>query len=335
MKKNLWTIIIFLFFGFVSFFYVGCNKTDYPFGIYATHGLDVPSPTFTPATGTFNCYVYDGSPKQGVTIELVDPAGNTIGANTTDEYGNASFSPSPLYLGSYEAVLPAQGRYGFSSLPITVVSTSQGPVSAQFWAGNQALTIASGAPASFSSGTGQSIFTLNYFEPGTLNVPVTVTANSLSSPFTSSPATFVLDMAVTSQAVTVAKVSCAALNQPVTWYGTDFKGLSFLSAPTTLFRNFPISVQLSVSRTCTSCGSNNTNTCTDTFSLSSIGDCGIVWTLSGYNHTASISSGGSVKWYSGILHPCNSEPTFPVTLSSPIGIAIGSGNSGTIINASF
>src|ERR1035441_4742765 len=170
----------------------GCKKSDSPLCVYAPFGADVPTQTSTPSTGSINCYVFDESPKQGVSIILVDPVGNTVGTNTTNQYGNALFNPYPLVIGVYKAVVSPQGRYGFSALPITVTSSSQGPVSIQFWAGNQALTVVSGAPASFGSGTGAFAMPLAYAHPGTLDVPITVTRNTSPAAWTNSPATFVL-----------------------------------------------------------------------------------------------------------------------------------------------
>ena len=47
----------------------GCKSTQSPFGIYAPHGLDVPSPTFTPLAGNLTVNVQDGgSAVNGVTV---------------------------------------------------------------------------------------------------------------------------------------------------------------------------------------------------------------------------------------------------------------------------
>lgn len=316
----------------------GCKKTDHPLGLNAPNGFDFPTHTPTPGTGAFNCYVYDGGAKQGVTIVLLDPTLTTPLTTTTNQYGNAIFDPSPLEIGTYTAKVIPQGRYGLSSLPVIVTSQAQGPVSVQFWAGNQALTLVSGAPVSYSTGTGAYNFGVSYVQPGTLDVPITVTSNTLQSSFNSVPATFVLDASSNTETVKVSKTACAVMNQPITWIGFDFLGSPVASVLTTIVRNYPVNVLLSETIPSPPCNhgiQSNTWICT----LNSSSDCNTTWTISAKpeywntSYSFNISNGQSVT-FAG-TSPCGDTLSgIAVTISSPIGTAIGSGT-GTIINATF
>jgi hypothetical protein len=353
MKKGVWTISIILLLGMSSSYYLGCNKTNSPFGVYAPHGLDVPSFTPTPAIGAINCYVFDGSPKMGVTVNLVDPIGNTLFTKTTDQYGNAPFSPYPLVVGTYSANVPKQGRYGYSSSPIIIASTSQGAVSIQFLAASQALSITGGIPISFGTGTGAFPVTLTYFQPGTLDVPVSVSNSSLPSAWTSAPISFVMSMAVSTRAVTINKISCFVLNQPVTWSGVDFLNIPFINTSTIFYRNFPVNVTLTASVSSVSgCTTGKITSFNAIYTISSSNDCNYSWAINGsigsslYGGTLNtyISNGQSVSesfattsaagGCFGCCVPASTPPN-SVTISSPMGTAIGSGLNGVIINTSF
>jgi hypothetical protein len=353
--RRLWALG-FLFMGFWFLDFWGCNKTDHPFGVNAPFGLDIPTLTPTPSTGAFNCYVYDGipnaggSPKQGVTIVLLDPAGNTVAANYTDQFGNALFNPNPLYTGVYNAVVQKQDRYGISTLPITVVSLSQGPASILFWDASQALSIIGGAPISFTTGSGSFPLTLFYDQPGTLDVPVTVTANSLPSAWLLNPIGFSMGMAVSIQAVTITKVSCSAFNQPVTWNGKDLLSNSLVSEAITLYRSFPVSLVLSKNASGVSCApSGIKGQCI--FNLTTTSDCGMTWSLSATckrylagaeissnSYVTSISNSNSVTVIDTSCLVAGYPVSWKATVSSPIGNASSSsfGNgSGTVISTAF
>ena len=339
MKKIFLVFCGILFLGLNSSYYLGCKKTDSPFGVYAPNGLDVPSPTSTPATGAFNCYVYDNGGKQGVTILLLDPSLSNPVTAETDQFGNAVFNPSPLVVGVYTAEVLAQGRYGLSALPITVLNTSQGPVSCVFTAASQALTIVSGAPASFLSGTGTFDMGISYVQPGTLDVPITVTKSILPGGWNISPSTFVLSMSNPSTIVAVDKVGCAVLNQPITWIGTDFLGNAFgPSAATTLIRNFQVNVQLALTETVGTCscfGGTCKNAVGYVFTLQSPSDCGISWTLTVGSKVFTMKNGQTASWGTGTTSPCKGASSFTANLSSALGSTTGSGSSGAIINVNF
>src|ERR1039458_10254160 len=83
--------------------FLGCKKTSEPLGLIAPQGFDFPTRTPTPATGAFNCYVYDNGGKQGVTVVLLDPSLSNPVTNITDQFGNAVFNPNPLLVGNYTA----------------------------------------------------------------------------------------------------------------------------------------------------------------------------------------------------------------------------------------
>lgn len=351
--RHLWVLGLLLMGSWFLDFW-GCNKTDHPFGVNAPFGLDVPTLTPTPSTGAFNCYVYDGipngggSPKQGVTIVLLDPAGNTVAANYTDQFGNALFNPNPLYTGVYNAVVQKQGRYGLSSLPITIASLSPGPVSVLFWDASQALSIVGGVPVSFTTGNGSFPITLLYDQPGTLDVPITVTNLPISSAFNLTPATLVMNKAVSTAPVTINKVACAVLNQPVTLVGSDFLGNGSVTAVTTAYRNFPVNVILSASTTLVACSTGHNGQYQTIYNLSSPSDCSLSWNISGFVGTglykvtfnSYLSNAGS-KNIGGYSVPtsgsCPNPPSTSsgITLSSPLGTVTGTGLSGTVINQVF
>ena len=324
--------------GLFSNYYLSCSKTDHPFGVYAPNGLDVPTKTPTPGTGAFNCYVYDGGGKSGVTVVLLDPALSNPVTNTTDQFGNAIFNPNPLLIGTYTAEVLAQGRYGLSALPITIMSAAQGAVSCTFTAESQALTIVSGAPVSFVAGNGTFNLGVSYIQPGTLDVPVTITTNTLPSGWNSSPATFVLGMSNPSTVVAVNKVGCAVNNQPLTFVGTDFLGTAFCFANTTLIRNFPVNVQLNLSETASTCtcfGGTCKNGLSSVFTLNSPSDCNTSWTLTVGSRVFTVVNGQSVAINTGSTSPCKSIGSQTASISSALGNASGSGSNGAIINVNF
>ncbi|HJT25220.1 MAG TPA: hypothetical protein VJ873_11640, partial [bacterium] len=157
MKKSYWVVSILLVLAMSSSGYMGCNKTDHPFGIYAPNGLDVPSPTFTPQSGSINVYVFDNfSAVQGVSINLIDPYGNKMGPTTTQAgVGYAAFNPPNLYNGTWTAVVSSQSvsytvspsgtpfqfkrTYDYSTLPITIIGSGQYSVS--FTTGGNSVSI--------------------------------------------------------------------------------------------------------------------------------------------------------------------------------------------------
>ena len=322
---------------FITFFQ-SCKKTDNPLGLYAPNGFDVPSPTATPAHGAFNCYVYDNGGKQGVTVILLDPALSNPVTNLTDQFGNAIFNPYPLIVGTYTAEVPAQGRYGLSALPITITNVAQGAVSCTFTAASQALTITSGAPASFVSGNGTFNIGVSYVQPGSLDVPITVTTNSLPSAWNASPATFVLGMNNPATVLSVNKTACAVLNLPVSISGTDFLGVPFCFTNTSFFKNFPVNIQLNLVQTTTTCtcfGSSCHNAVNLALTLNSPNDCGTSWTLTVGSKVFTISNGQTVNINGTDGSPCKAVGTVSASLSSVLGNASGSGVNGVIINSNF
>ena len=163
MNKSAWfdRLVFMAFFSTIAS--VGCNKTDRPLGVDAPFGLDRPTYTPTPSSGAIQVYVSDaGTAIQGVSIIVVDPAGNTLGPNLTQPVvGYAAFNPTNLLNGTWVAKVLTQGvsynlptpvnhYYYLSSQLFTV--TGAGSYSVTF------STITSGnivsvAPASVSFGT--------------------------------------------------------------------------------------------------------------------------------------------------------------------------------------
>lgn len=320
----------------------GCKKDSTPLGVNAPLGFDFPTYTPTPVKGAFNIYVYDTIPRQGVTVVLYDTTFSNPVTNVTDQFGNAPFNPSNLQIGTYTAVVLAQGRYGYSSQGITLTSLPNGPVSCSFIAASQSLTINSGIPASYTTSSGTSAFNfgVSYIQPGTLDVPVSISTNALDSAWTSTPSAFVLSMSNPSTIASIDRNSCSVLNEPVTWTALDFLGSPVGVVGTVINKTFGVNVQVSVSTTFSTCqcfGGNCHDTMTSTLTLNSPNDCNTVWSVQ-INSLAPRNMTNGQTYTSGNSNhtPCGGgAPTWNVRISSPLGSASGSGGSGTIINKTF
>src|SRR6185369_1479768 len=151
----------------------GCKKTDYPFGLYAPHGLDVPTPTPTPTSGSFNIYVIDaGVPTGGMTCFLVDPLGNSYNAVTQPVVGYAPFSISNVINGTWKAGVYTQGHYFLSGQPVTVSNNAGQNIN--FTAQSQTLQITPTTLENYPTGGGSVGYKLIYNQVGNLSVPVSL-----------------------------------------------------------------------------------------------------------------------------------------------------------------
>ncbi|HVZ79169.1 MAG TPA: hypothetical protein VHE12_00050 [bacterium] len=178
---------------------LGCNKTDHPFGINAPLGLDRPTVTPTPQSGTIEIYVQDSAivssgAVQGVSISLIEPGGVTFGFATTQPVvGYAAFNPENLLSGIWLAEVPAQSvsyqvvssgvttpvrrTYGQSTIPITISGAGQYAVT--FSATGNIVSV---SPVSQTMNLSIPNFlplTVTYSQSGNLDVPVTVTMSGL------------------------------------------------------------------------------------------------------------------------------------------------------------
>lgn len=364
MKKK-WVISASLFFSFFSFYYIGCNKTDHPFGVYAPNGLDVPTVTATPLAGAIDVFVVENnSTVSGVTVNLKDPNGNFLTAVAT---GNgaaayAPFSPFPVTTGTWLAEVYTQGHYLDSTQSFNVTG---GQTSVTFTAGVVGLT----APT-FSSGpqnqqyqTGNGTFTygVTYTQPGNLSIPVSVELlNVLPTGFASSPSTFVLGAAgpgVDQSPVIISKTACYTVSVPVTFGAFDFLGTKVLNS--TVFnvtRGFQIPLSVSVSGTSSTVGCGgpcSSTTINYSINLTSTSDCNHSYPLNAwgtvtgnggatatvFNVSPSLISGGS---YSGTAsyNGNATNQTIHVTVTSPVGpttgaVAVNTTFSGTAVNTNY
>ncbi len=276
MKKN-WVISTTLFLGFFSFYYLGCQKTDHPFGIYAPNGLDVPTATFTPVTGAILAGVIDNNlPKAGVTVTATDPFANVM-TSVTDSFGLAAFNPAVLNLGVWTIEVPTQGRYYQSSIPLTVTGSND---SVTFRAGNQTLSATPVTPQTYGSSNTSIAYNLIYDQPYNLNVPVVLSTNSgLPAPWTKTFQPVTIGNSVGSSNVTIGKTGCYYQAFSFLFNATDLFGNPIDGKPATISRGFPIPIVIGFSQTCsTQCGGGSW-TASAALTLTTTNDCGQSWSI--------------------------------------------------------
>ena len=259
--KRKWIISTTVFFAFCSFYYLGCNKTDHPFGIDAPHGLDIPTNTPTPSTGAIEVYVFDsGYPIQSVDITLIDPLGNTTSTQKTQPgVGYSAFNPNNLIAGTWTARCPSQSvsyvlnpntspstilrYYGNSSLPITVSGSGQYAVS--FTTGGNTVQIAPVSQAWNLSIPVNLPVTAVYLENGNLDVPVSVSMSgipNIAGINALNPTSFVFGQGVTTAPVTIAKNICYSTDIPFALTAKDFAGNPITTIGATIGHSYPVSL---------------------------------------------------------------------------------------------
>ncbi len=248
--------IFFLILGMV-FWNTACKKTETPFGIDAPHGVDIPSPTFTPISGNLTVNVQDsGVAVNGVTVWAIEPNGTTLTAVTSSgstnfKYDYIQVSPGQTFL----LEVPTQGNYWNS------------PVNFNPASGN-VFTFASNAPANSDSlpltgqGPGNPSYpytalptniplTLVYNQPGNLSVPLIVSALGLPAGWGLSYPTSILGEGVSMTPVSITIPPQSYLEPIIQFAGIDAGGATYVSSnPVTIDRGYTITVQPNFSYTC-------------------------------------------------------------------------------------
>lgn len=251
--KRSWVLgLLFIGSWFLGFW--GCNKTDHPFGINAPFGLDVPSQTPTPQVGSINVYVSDtGIAIQGVTVNLLDPSGNTVSVSTTQPVvGYAAFNPPTLSGGIWHAVVPNQSVSYVTSGPVTIKHT--------YWNSTLPIIVSGGGQyaATFTTGSNQVSIspvtatmattlpnyipvTVSYTENGNLDVPVSVTLSGYpllpGFSLTANPS-FVFGGGNNVAPVSIVKNTCYYQNFPLTLASNDFSGNSIANIGGSVVRSW-------------------------------------------------------------------------------------------------
>ena len=349
MKKIIWTVFLISIFPTILIYYSGCKKTDSPYGIYAPNGLDVPSPTPTPITGSVEVYVvYHNSDQVGVTVQLIQPNGVTLSttnpATTQPIYNYAPFNPPSLTIGQWKAFVPKQGNFDASIQTFNITGPGQYPVS--FDQGSQVLSSSPTSQTYPTSAGNNFIFGVNYNQTGNLNVPVSIIHNSLPSLWAGTPQVFTLSNGGAAS-VTFTKLGCDSAPITVSFTGADFSGVTTNISPTTvqLDKGYPLPVTL----TATTTGFGN-GTYRAVFTVTSSNDCGITYNLSTYDSCYSksfsaddnLTSGQSVTYSFGDGSWNNACSTYTEILTTPYGPitwnsgALTGGNfSGVAINTTY
>jgi hypothetical protein len=310
-----------------------CQKTESPLGVYAPYGLDRPTYTPTPSSGSIQVYVQDtGTAIQGVSIILVDPSGNTLGPELTQPVvGFASFSPPNLISGTWLAEVLTQ--------PVSYVVTSASPVTIHhyYYSSIQSFPVTGSGfyPVTFSKGTNTvsvtpaSILysltypanlpmTITYDTTGNLNVPVSVNFPTLPPGISAAPSTFIMGEGTTQQPVTIDKSVCYSGEIPIQMTCYDFVGFGVQANAVTLEKSYPVSIIMYG-------GFYGSPTNKMVYTLYTTNDCGIVWSYEIINthlnvimQTGTVSNGGSVTF---AADPSTVYDDFQIT--SPIGTYLG------------
>ena len=174
MKTKCISLLLISVFCFVALV-IGCQKSPAPFGITAPMGLDRPTYTATPTSGSFNIYVVDGTTLMGgVTVFLVDPTGNTITSVTQNMVGYAPFNVSSIKNGIWTAGVSQQSYFGYSTIPITITNNSGGNY--YLSAASQSFAVSNITSPQYYAYNSQTILSygVSYSQPGNLNEPVSL-----------------------------------------------------------------------------------------------------------------------------------------------------------------
>ncbi len=341
--KNLY---FFCVFGFLTFaglsplFIInsGCQKTDHPLGVYAPDGLDRPTITPTPSRGSIEIFVLDSETAiQNVPIILIDPTGNTVGPVTTvPVYGYAPFNPT-ITNGTWTAeVLTGGVSYVIQSSGVTINHyyyqssqtfpvTGSGNYAVSFINGNNTVNVSPVSMLDLYPTQYDIPLTVTYNQSGNLNVPITIQSPTLPTGWTSIPANFVLGEGITQQGVSIDKSSCYGGSVPYTIAANDFTGYQITSSPATIYRDYPVSVLLTIAY----------NPLYYIFTPHFTNDCGTTWNYSfvGSSSGTTFASGGVTNGVTVNVYASGIDPDFKFYISSNIGsnsVTFPKPNSGTV-----
>lgn len=321
-----------------TFIYQGCKNTDHPLGVYGPNGLDIPSPTPTPITGSIDVYVnYQNTDQVGVTVQMVDPNGVTLSSGnpvTTQPYVNyAPFNPPSLTVGQWKAIIPQQGKFDASIQTFNV--TGPGQFAVTFDQGLQVLSVSPVSQTYPTSAGNNFLFGLNYNQTGNLNVPVSVTYNILPNLWAGIPLALVLSNGETAS-VTFTKLGCNSVPVSVTFFAKDFSDSSISQTNILLVKGYPLPVTLRAN-----IQNDGNGAYQATFQVTSNGDCGVTYVLSSYdacygkNFSANdnLVDGQSVTYRYGDGSWNNACGTYTEILTTPYGPITW--NSGALSGGNF
>lgn len=248
MRKSYWMVSIFLVLGMSTSYYMGCNKTDHPFGVYAPNGLDVPSPTPPPFSGQINVWVIDdavtvnGPALSGISAILIDPTGKAVTQNTA--LGVATFSYLDMVPGVWKAEIPTQNIYSLSQNSITMTSANPSQ-SVTFEAKKVSDLIITPSPASYINGQVQGNLSLgvNYPQQGNLNVPISLAVSGVPFEWGSSFSAVTLGSGSDNSVLTLVMPPCSLQSACLTVLGTRQDSVTVVSAPVSVTKGYPITIQ--------------------------------------------------------------------------------------------
>ncbi len=357
MKTKCISLLLISVFCFVALV-IGCQKSPAPFGITAPMGLDRPTYTPTPTSGSFNIYVVDGTTLMGgVTVFLVDPTGNTITSVTQNMVGYAPFNVSSIKNGIWTAGVSQQSYFGYSTIPITITNNSGGNY--YLSAASQSFAVSNITSPQYYAYNSQTILSygVSYSQPGNLNEPVSLSYGPVSSLPTGWNVSFYPPVLGTGTGVNSGTVTViipanpCAIEQPVLYFtGTKLNSTVaqpnyIQSNPTTITKNFITNVKLiQTYKTPTSGFSGPVS-----LRLASTSDCGMTWSVSWslyFNGSlqsqgnGSLANGGNV-WIAGLnstdggytVHATVSGAGY--SLSGSGALTFNNGDNTTIINSNF
>ena len=335
MEKIAWLVVFVCMTLGIVICGIGCKSTQSPLGVYAPHGLDVPSPTFTPVAGNLTVNVQDGGTAvNGVTVLAVEPQGTTLTAVTSS--GSANFNYNYIQVSPGQTFLlevPTQGNYWNS------------PVNFNPATGN-VLTFASNAPANLDSmaltyqGPGNPSYpytalptniplTLVYNQPGNLSVPLIVSALGLPAGWGLAYPTSILGEGVCSTPVSLTVPPQSYLEPAIQFVGVDASGATYISStPVTIGRNYVTTLQI----TFTDSYSLNTGDWSGTFNFTVTPAVNALWQgtyyVNGYlapgnnpAYSASVSFSGTGTYNWSVF--MRDLTSLAVTISSNIGVYNG------------
>jgi hypothetical protein len=235
--------------GTFSLHFLGCNKTNQPFGVYSPNGLDVPSPTPLPLTGAIVVNVSDGTNLVvNLTVQAVPPGNATTLTTITNGNGQAAFNPNPIAPGIWTIQIPQQSNplsnYGLSQQFVTI-GTGSSSANINFSTGtfiaNLQPAINNTYPTSLQNNL---VYNLSLTQTGTLNVLATYSFVGMPFPYTSSPS--ILDTLNPAASITFQVPSCTNF-EPIFYAnlirtGGTISPTLVSSNSATIIRGYPVTI---------------------------------------------------------------------------------------------
>jgi|GEM_PF-6375843 len=234
----------------LSFWNLACKKSETPLGVDAPHGLDIPSPTFTPVSGNLTVNVQDGGlAVNGVTVLAVEPQGTTLTAVTSSGSANFNYNYIQVSPGqSFLLEIPTQGNYWNSSAIFNPATGNVLTFSSNAPANPDSMTLTGQGPGSpsypYTALPTNIPLTLVYNQPGNLSVPLIVSALGLPTGWGLSYPTSILGEGISSTPVSLTIPPQSYLQPALQFVGVDAGGATYvISNAVTIGRGYTITVQ--------------------------------------------------------------------------------------------